>query len=520
MYRSLGRRLTFGAVAVAAAITFAAPAYAAAPTITAVLPDVTVAAGANTQLDPLLYADQNFVPSNGVMTLELSDGLDGVTLSSEYSECESDGPAKLTCGFSYEFGPEGTSVPFAPMLNAPESALGETGKVTMTYVADGIEKVTTTAEVSVAEAVDLTAGKDIELSVKPGADFDMNLQVTNTSDKVVHGVAIMFNHDYAFASPKQFSNCLYREGQVNTCTFDQDLQPGATYQVSVPHQLRKDTAAPAESANEVEWLTSGDYQDFLAYLDKRGLPAPGDKGTGGTLALKAKASVAKLAKQTDPDQENNWQTALVTSVGKQGTDFVAVGTTAKGAKGDVVTVPVGLRNDGPATVDSNRRGGAAAVAIITIPAGAEVATVPDGCFKAEDAGLQTNPKALQYACFSASSLFKAKTTELWQFKLKLTKDVSNAQGLVESNPACACDNFSKDINKKNDVAKIVINPIAGGGAGDGGSDGTDGTGGEGGGSLPITGPQTGVLGGAAAVLIAAGVVGFVLARRRRTRFEA
>jgi len=101
---------------------------------------------------------------------------------------------------------------------------------------------------------------------------------------------------------------------------------------------------------------------------------------------------------------------------------------------------------------------------------------------------------------------------LWKFGVQLTADVTNGKGLVEVNPPCQCDRFSKDINKKNDTAAIVINPVTGA-PGEGGGQG-------GGGSLPITGAQTAVVGGAGAVLVAGGILGFFVARRRRTRFEA
>nr|WP_296073133.1 hypothetical protein [uncultured Actinoplanes sp.] len=515
MYRSLGRRLSFGAAAAVAAIAFAAPAYAAAPTVDVVLPDVTVAAGAGIQVAPILYADQESRLSNATMTFELSGDLGGARLEhpDEFDVCESVSPTKLTCTMPFEIGvgPDGVIGYFQAGLTAPKTALGKTGKITATFTADGVAKVTTSAQVNVAGGVDLAAGEGSEISVKVGADFDAKLQVRNNSDEVVHGAAIIFNTDYAFSSPKQFSNCWYGGGSVNACSFDQELQPGSTYEVSVPYRLRADTAAPGSEYGQFEWLTGDDYQDLLTFLHDNGYDGPGDEGKGAKLGLTS-LSAARAVKQTDVNPENNWQDLRVNALGKQGTDFVALGATAKGAKGDTVTLPVGTRNNGPATVDRNRAGESAATVIVTIPAKTKVVTVPEDCVKADDGSLTTNRKAVQYACFS-SPLFPAKTTVLWKFGVKLTDDVTNAKGLVEVNPPCECDRFAGDINKKNDTAKIVINPVAGGSP-------DEGSGGQGGGSLPITGPQTALFGGAGAVLVAGGVLGFFLARRRRTRFEA
>jgi LPXTG-motif cell wall-anchored protein len=150
-------------------------------------------------------------------------------------------------------------------------------------------------------------------------------------------------------------------------------------------------------------------------------------------------------------------------------------------------------------------GSSAVVAVVTIPAGTTVATVPDDCVKSEYKYVKTKFDGLQYMCFS-TPIFPAKTQVTWEFGLKITKVVANDAGAIEVNPACECDIFSHDINKSNDVAKIVVNPAD--------------TGGSGGGSLPITGPQTGLIGAGGALLVAAGIAGFIVARRRRTRFEA
>jgi hypothetical protein len=158
-------------------------AYAAAPEIDLALVDVTVAAGSSTQVAPIVYSSEE--------------------------------------------------------VTATDAALGETGTVKVTYSADGVAPVSRTAAVTVAEGVDLAAGPATEVTAKPGKSFDAALQVQNNTDKAVHGTAVIFGTDYAFSSIKQFGNCFYGGGQVNACTFDQDLEPGATYEVVLPYQLRK-----------------------------------------------------------------------------------------------------------------------------------------------------------------------------------------------------------------------------------------------------------------------------------------
>ncbi|MFI7543837.1 LPXTG cell wall anchor domain-containing protein [Actinoplanes sp. NPDC049599] len=510
MHPSLGRRMLIGAVVAVAAAALAAPAYAAAPAIRVALPDVTVAAGGSTQVAPILFSDQETTVTGATAVYQLSGDLDGVSLgmADEFSDCTSDGPAKLTCTTPWEtwISPDGAIGDFVVGITATNAALGKNGTVKVTFSADGVAPITRTADVTVAEGVDLAAGAPKEISVKPGRSFEAALQVHNTTDKVVHGTAVIFDTDYPFLSTKQFANCFYSQSQVNACTFDQDLEPGATYQIVLPYRLRADTYAPGTVAGEFEWLTAGDYADLIKFLDDAGYEGPGTVGSGGTLEIRKLPAASSLARQqqTDTNPDNNWQSLTINVAGKQGTDFAAIGATVSGGAGDNVKVPVGVRNNGPATLDRSRSGSSAVAAIITIPTGTTVTTVADGCSKSEDDSVKTKPDALQYVCFS-NPLFPAKTQLIWEFGLKITKVVPNAVGAVEVNPACECDRFSRDINKSNDAAKIVVNPADTGGSG---------------GSLPITGPQTGFIGAAGALLLAAGIAGFIVARRRRTRFVA
>ncbi len=207
--------------------------------------------------------------------------------------------------------------------------------------------------------------------------------------------------------------------------------------------------------------------------------------------------------QADADPGNNWQPLAVKVTGKNGVDLEAIGATARGGVGTVVDVNVGVRNNGPATLDRTANGGAAAVVIITIPGGTTVVAAPYGCRIADDDSLRTGNGGLQYACFTDPELTSGGRLT-WKFRLKITNFWPDASGFVEVNPPCNCDRFADDTDKSNNVAPILMNPSGGG---------------EGGG-LPITGPQTTTIGAAGAALVAAGLLGFLLARRRRTRFEA
>ena len=53
------------------------------------------------------------------------------------------------------------------------------------------------------------------------------------------------NDDYALQATGNYRNCRYAQGRVLSCTFDQKLEPGASYRMRLPYKLRKDTLAPA-----------------------------------------------------------------------------------------------------------------------------------------------------------------------------------------------------------------------------------------------------------------------------------
>ncbi|WP_229069383.1 hypothetical protein [Actinoplanes sp. DH11] len=536
-HRSAWRALA-GAAAVAAALALTTPASAAATALDIALADTTVGVGSETPIFPVLSAGTDVVLTGAGVTYRLSGDLAGVTLANpEFGDCTSVSPAELTCAtpFELEVGPDGSTGLLDAVLKAGSGAIaGATGKLTATFTADGAAPVTAEAAVRVARSVDLAAGASREIRVAPGRAFDATLQVTNTSAEVVHGAGLYFYTDYAFQTTQRYQNCVYRGAdRVSGCLFEQDLEPGATYRLVMPYRLRADTAAPSTSAGEFQWVTGDDWtgDDFADAARTRA-------GTGATLRLEPVADTRR-APQTDPDTDNNWQSVTVTATGKQGTDIAAVGARATGTAGAVVTAAVGLRNNGPATVDSSRVGEPAGVAVVTIPAGTSVATVPDGCHLAENDSEQTDPDAVQYACYTGF-VFPAKSSVTWKFGLRIDRMQVNATGAVEANPACECSRFNRDIDKSNDKAKLIINPKAAEAPGGGSpapsspapespapdDDEEPGTGTPGGGTgggepgLPITGPQGATVAVTGLLLVAAGAAGFLVARKRRTRFEA
>ena len=193
----------------------------------------------------------------------------------------------------------------------------------------------------------------------------------NNGTEVVHGVALSLYTDHPIEPATSAENCRYHAGELGTavvgaCLFVQDLLPGGSYQVSIPYTLRADTYAPSRYAGQFSWSPLDGFD-----ADEHGTP-----GTGAPLALDALPS-GDFTTSAFSDFD-------VAVTGKQGADITAIGTRVSGAAGTTVDATVSLRNNGPAVLGGSRGGNSASVAVITVPAGATVVTVPDDCGKDND----------------------------------------------------------------------------------------------------------------------------------------
>lgn len=507
------RRMLAGLAVAGAVIGMgSAPAFAApAPDITFFLADATTPVGAaGVQIAPTFWSNEEVTVEDPSITFELADGLTGVSLAPDedsIGDCETVSPTKLTCTdpFPLQIYPGGTSGFFGAFVKADDSAtVGDTGEVTATFSAKGVDAVTQTAKVRVAEAVDLTAIASPPAEAAPGESFDGTYGVSNSGDKPVNGVAALIFNDWGFEAAEQYRNCRYfPEREVQFCEFDETLEPGSTYQATMAYKVRADTYAPGGEYGEILWLTPEELEDFMAYVAKFGIEL-GEKGTGGTLELtEAPARKAMRAPQADAHPEDNWGYVEVTVTGKNGVDLAAVGSEVTGKVGDEVTATAGVRNVGTATLDRSRSGSAAAVTAVYAPEGTSFVAIPEVCAEVEG-------RDDKVECFT-DYIFFAGQEETYEFVLQIDKVVPNAKGVVAVNEPCECDNFQNDINKANNNAAILVNKTAGGGTG-GGDGGDDPT-------LPITGPAGMSIAIGGLVLLGLGV-GALMVARRRTVFRS
>ncbi|MDW5327790.1 LPXTG cell wall anchor domain-containing protein [Plantactinospora sp. KLBMP9567] len=506
-------------VAGALVATAAAPATAGAPAgkLDVFFADTTIAAGSAGKIEsPVLYS------TSGPLTLhELTIRYDFADLAGkvkvaeedeEFGDCTPSGATALTCTIPYpididEQGLAGVAwVVLAPTKEAED---GDEGNLKVSVSAAGIDTVTHTAKIRVGEGVDLAAGDELTRSGKPGGKVSTPLTVANNGESTIQGAVAVFYNDYAFRSTTRFSNCTYADEDLLTCKFDEALAPGGSYSATLPYTIGADTEAPGGAYGEIVWMTTAEFEDYVAYLADRGVTDLGKPGTDGELDLTQAGGVQARGQQADTNPENNWSSVALEVTGKNGADLSAIGATLTGEAGDVVTAKLGLRNEGPATIDATRGGGSFTNVHVTIPTGTTAVGVPENCSPRDSDGSGDweqfgKTGAPAYHCYS-ESFIKVGDQHAFEFKLRIDKVVPNATGSIEINIDCPCEGRHSDLDGSNDEAKILVNATEEGG---------------GGGGLPVTGASTGIVAAAGLLLLAAGVFGFVLARRRRTRFVA
>ncbi|MGW9196883.1 LPXTG cell wall anchor domain-containing protein [Micromonospora chersina] len=391
---------------------------------------------------------------------------------------------------------------------------GRDGQVKYSITSGG-HTVKASSTVTIAEGVDLQTEPELSVSGAPGSRVGAPALVRNGSGTTSHGAVLLMQSDYLYNYVGDFTNCVRSDLLGVVCTFDEDLKPGMTYRLSeeLPFELHKDVRTGAELPSASVWWTKDDWdlynENWMQDIDPDAKP-----GKNGTLHLVEAAGAQSLTRQTDPDMMNNYTDISVKVTGNNPADLSVKGATATGAKGDVVTVRPSVTNLGPALLEYQN----GPVFRVTIPEGTTAVEPSWECrpyTSQEDweqgKGEWGEPGAREYGCQISESPKGFENP--YEFKLRIDKVVPNASGAVTVR-------LNNDPNSKNDTAAIVVNPVAGGTPGTPGTPGDGGQGGGDGGTLPITGANTALIAGIGALLLAAGAAGYVVSRRRKTRFVA
>ncbi|MFB6394387.1 LPXTG cell wall anchor domain-containing protein [Polymorphospora lycopeni] len=504
------------AVAMAGALVAASamPAAARGPDdaqLSVYMPDTTLATGTDGKtVSAYLYASKPVVLSSATIVYDFSDlvGTATVRPTPGRPNCTT-ANNRLTCGITDgirvdESGIGGlTNVVIRPATGAVS---GATGTLRVTFVSPGSSSGSYAATVRVGEAVDLAIGPDVEVQAEPGGAFSAPIAVTNPGDTAVEGFNVLFYHDHGFRPGEKYRNCTYVGDVLRSCAFDTTVQPGETLSGTMSYKVGEDAYAPGTDWAERQVMTRADFTDHAGFLAQVGFEL-GEPGDGGLLELVRPGAAARNA-QTDIDETNNWSVVTLRVTGQNGADIAAIGDSARGAAGEVVTAEVGLVNNGPATVEYERSGEPVTALYLTVPPGSTVVEAPQECYpmngERPDYRQPGGTGAAKYFCPTGVKL-PVDEKQILTFKLRIDEVTADATGEVAINVPCECPWFHEDLDPANDVAKLVLNPAEPGG---------------GGGGLPVTGATTAWTAAGGVLLLLAGTAGFVLFRRRRVRFIA
>jgi LPXTG-motif cell wall-anchored protein len=156
-----------------------------------------------------------------------------------------------------------------------------------------------------------------------------------------------------------------------------------------------------------------------------------------------------------------------------------------------------------------------------VPPGTTAVSVPRRChvFDGENLPGSSEPGKPRYVCV-VDNVVPVGATQSWEFELRLDRE-GESKGSVRANEPMTWTNGNEpDLKPANDQADVVVNAVKSGagnppagGAGGGGAGGAAA-------GLPVTGSNAVLLAGGGALLVALGGVGYLVARRRRTRFVA
>ena len=495
---------------------------------------VTLAPGGGQDVAGLLTSTRPAEVTGASANLEITGDIGNVLLGGNGTPgpCDQTLQKTLHCflqDLTVPAGPAGASLGWAGFMVAGADVVpGATGTLTVTFKANGIAPITRSAQIRIGAPVDLAAGPAVDRSVAPGAAFSVPMVVSDDGTSAVDSPAVVFGTADAYESTTKFKNCRYDGPRLKACTFNQTLEPGASYRIVLPMRLRRDTFAPETWYGTATWQTAAEFADLAAFRTDGSLGKP---GTGGVLTLERVLTAKVAPPQGDSNTDNNVQSITVKSLGTNGLNLVAVGARLTGKAGSTVVAKVGVRNAGPAALDMTNQYHTVLLAV-DIPAGSDAASIPRNCAPKIDGRLdiQANGGTLgyrEYWCQTNQKLAVGQT-QIFPIGLRITKVIASATGAIEINKKDSgwdLGYFTADRPKTDNKSAIVLNapgkPSGGGSGGNGGSDDGNGSGDNGdGGGLPITGPRSLAIGGSGLLVLLAGAGAVLLVRRRRTRFES
>ncbi|MCX4527609.1 MULTISPECIES: peptidase [unclassified Streptomyces] len=477
-------------------------------------------------------------------TIDLSafKGIADVTLNKGRSQGCTQTATAVTCVREGLY-PRDSLVATLELGAAKDSKPGTSADLTMTGKTEGATFKPATTKVKVG-GPDLVLEKaPLKARMNPGDTQGLPIVFANAGTESVSAVALEIGTSHGMELVEKYDNCSYDKTSDRTttvCVLDGEFKPGAVYEVSGPLTLK---AAPHAFRDDVSYAVSAAGKESAAGQQ------PG-KNTGGKKLAVTERTAAKAAPRPGTGSVTGGGADLDPSDNRHEFDFEVKNTadlaadavSLKGKAGDTVKADLGFRNKGPAWVSYAHEGTGVARTDIVIPKGATVTKVPAGCegVEADGTGRKQNTGAPRYFCWTDSTLGEQEKVS-YPFELRIEKVVEDAKGsvTVDGRAPGGIQAQGWDPNRANDKALFVINAKDGGAtpkptastgtpspkpssskspspSASANTATTGGTGAKANGNLASTGSSVGPVALGAAVLVAAGGLLFVAARRRGT----
>jgi hypothetical protein len=380
-----------------------------------------------------------------------------------------------------------------------QARVGDVGKVHLTANIGDLPPVKKDVSAQVIASVDLsiisTDGSATDSSasktVKPSDRVKVPWLIHNSGTLISQGIKVNMHYRYG-VELKRFDNCQYSETfYIYTsayCTFAGEIRPGASYEVV------DDAGAPVLAAEVRHDAFTGPYSFHMDVWPVDSAPAVdsvrGEQPRSGHEAVLREVATSVVEYPGD----NNSASYTWNVVGGLH-DIAAQGATPHGRAGDTVTLSVGARNIGKATV-IDLANNVALVFLVTLPEGVEVVgELPRRCVRY----VPNN----RYICRTYPALM-TQDSFLADFKVRLTRDPGpdGMFGRVDLGNRDSWTLGYDDDRRGDNHARILITLP---GTNDAGTDG----------GLPVTGVKVSLIVAGGLALALAGFAFYRLGRHRR-----
>ncbi|WP_433793027.1 hypothetical protein [Actinoplanes sp. CA-252034] len=343
--------------------------------------------------------------------------------------------------------------------------------------------------------VDIEVDGIADMSLSPGASAEVPVAIRNSGNRDVSALGLVVLAPRGLDLALDYRNC-EPDPEIGgfVCVFNDTLAAGGAFTLPETTPLR--VKVPAGAAGPFDYpvfvAAVGLTDKFVFDFAKRTAGAAGKE-----LKLESAASVsAKEPEAVEDLNEDDNFTEFAVSVPKTLADGAAVGGVFKGAVGDIATVKVGVHNRGPsATIPLSQT--TVQYAHVRMPTGVALTELDDRCLPGSsmddiDESATDLSEVTELVCIIVESV-----PDDGRYLFPLTAEILDATehkaGSVQVKGSV------QDTKGGNDKAALTVELTAGGV----------------GGGLPITGAPAGLIAGGGAALLAAGLIAYRLARRRR-----